>query len=77
MRASMLPVLAVSLLAACSSSPTIVSGTQQSVAIEYDGKNVTRAVQAATTYCGALGKQAVLQGSAQQDKRDIATFTCI
>jgi uncharacterized protein YcfL len=77
MRASMLSVLAALLLAACSSSPTIVSGTQQSVAIEYDGKNVTRAVQAATTYCGALGKQAILQGSAQQDKRDIATFNCI
>jgi len=76
MRASMLAILAASLAAACSSSPKIVSGTQQTVAIEYDGKDVTRATHSATTYCSALGKQATLQGSSQQDKRDVATFNC-
>lgn len=76
MRAPMLAILAASLAVACSSSPKIVSGTQQSVAIEYDGKNVTRAAQSATTYCGTLGKQATLEGSSRQDKRHVATFNC-
>ncbi len=76
MRAPMLAILAASLVAACSSSPKIVSGIQQSVAIEYDGKDVTRAAQSATTYCGTLGKQAILEGSSQQDGRDVATFNC-
>ncbi|HKW53217.1 MAG TPA: hypothetical protein VJO12_05970 [Stellaceae bacterium] len=76
MRASMLAILTASLVAGCSSSPKIVNGTQQSVAIEYDGKDVAHAVQTATTYCSTLGKQAMLQGSSQQDKRDVATFNC-
>jgi uncharacterized protein YcfL len=76
MRACIPAILAATLVAACGSSPRIVSGTQQSVAVEYDGKDVTQATQTATTYCSTLGKQASLQGSTQQDKRDIATFNC-
>ena len=76
MRASVLAILAASFVAACSSSPKIVSGTQQSVAIDYDGKDVTRAMQTATTYCSTLGKHASLQGSSLQDKRNIAIFNC-
>ena len=77
MRASILAILAASLIAGCSSSPKIISGTQQGVVIEYDGTNVTRATKVATTYCTGLGKQAVLQGSSLQDKQALATFNCL
>ena len=77
MRASILAILAVLLIAGCSSSPKIVSGTQQGVVIQYDGSNVTRATKEATTYCTGLGKQAVLQGSSMQDKQALATFNCL
>jgi uncharacterized protein YcfL len=76
MRASIVAILAV-LIAGCSSSPKIVSGTQQSVVIQYDGTDVTRATKVATTYCTGLGKQAVLQGSSLQDKQALATFNCL
>ncbi|HJT08638.1 MAG TPA: hypothetical protein VJ747_17025 [Stellaceae bacterium] len=77
MRASMLAVLAALLIAGCSSSPKIVSGTQQSVVIQYDGTDVKHATKVATTYCTGLGKQAVLQGSSMQDKQALATFNCL
>jgi uncharacterized protein YcfL len=77
MRASNLAILAALLIAGCSSSPKIVSGTQQSVVIRYDGTDVARATKVATTYCTDLGKQAVLQGSSLQDKQALATFNCL
>ena len=77
MRASMAAILTALLVAGCSSSPKIVSGTQQGVVIEYDGTDLARATKTATTYCTTLGKQAVLQGSSLQDKRALATFNCL
>ena len=76
MRASILAILAA-LIAGCSSSPKILSGTQQSVVIQYDGTDVASATKVATTYCTGLGKQAVLQGSSTQDKQALATFNCL
>lgn len=77
MRASILAILAALLIAGCSGSPKIVSGTQQSVVVKYDGTDVARATKVATTYCTGLGKQAVLQGSSLQDKQALATFNCL
>jgi hypothetical protein len=70
-------LLAVGVLAGCSSGPKIVTGTQTSVVVQYDGKDLTPAMQRAGTYCGALGKQAALQGvSAQDNGTSVATFSC-
>ena len=77
MRVSILAILVGLLIAGCSSSPKIVNGTQQSVVIQYDGTDVTRANKVATSYCTDLGKQAVLQGSSLQDKQALATFNCL
>lgn len=77
MRASILAILAALLIAGCSGSPKILSGTQHSVVVKYDGTDVARATKVATTYCTGLGKQAVLQGSSLQDKQALATFNCL
>jgi uncharacterized protein YcfL len=69
-------LLALGVLAGCSSSSKILTGTQTSVVVQYDGKDLTPAMQRATTYCGALGKQAALQGVSQDNGTGVATFSC-
>ena len=69
-------LLVVGALAGCSSDPKILTGTQTSVEVQYDGKDLTQAMQRAATYCGALGKQPTLQGVSQNSGTHIATFSC-
>ena len=70
-------LLAVGVPAGCSSSPKIVTGTPTSVVVQYDGKDLTPAMRRAGTYCGALGKQAALQGvSSQNNRTSVVTFSC-
>ena len=70
-------LLAVGALAGCSSDGSkILTGTQTNVVVQYDGKDLTPAMQRAATYYGALGKQAALQGASQDNGTSVATFTC-
>jgi len=69
-------LLAVGALVGCSSGSKILTGTQTTVVVQYDGKDLTPAMQRATTYCGALGKQAALQGVSQNNGTSVATFNC-
>ena len=69
-------LLAVDALAGCSSGSKSLAGTQTGVVVQYDGKDLTTAMQRAATYCGALGKQAALQGVSQDNGTNVATFNC-
>ncbi|HEX7967921.1 MAG TPA: hypothetical protein VF502_06855 [Stellaceae bacterium] len=77
MRVLVPALLAAGLLAGCSSDAKIVAGTQQSVVVQFDGKDLTQAMERATAYCGTLGKQASLQGVAEKNNDSIATFSCV
>ena len=77
MRVLVLTLLAAGLLAGCANEAKIAAGTQQSMVVQFDGKDLTKALERATAYCGTLGKQASLQGLAEKNHDSIATFTCL
>ena len=69
-------LLAIGVLAGCSSNSKIITGTQTSVVVQFDGRDLTPVMQRAQTYCGALGKQAALQGVSHDNGASVATFAC-
>ena len=72
----MLAIVAALSLAACSSSPQILSGTPENVTYAVRSDQVPQANEAAAKFCGSFGKAARLDHVANERGQVVASYDC-